>query len=48
MEIHVILALLICCSLEIPRTAALYLYSTTSFLLNMLDIRTAMPNDLGA
>lgn len=47
MEIHLILALAIRGSLEIPRASALDLYSATSFLLNMLDIRTTMPHNLG-
>ena len=48
MKIHIILTLAIRRSLEIAGTAALDLYPAASLLLNMLHIRTTMPNDLGA
>ena len=47
-KIHIILTLAIRRSLEIAGTAALDLYAAASLLLNMLHIRTAMANDLGA
>lgn len=46
MQIHVLVALTVSGSLQVSRTAALDLHTALGFLLDMLDISTAVPNNL--
>lgn len=48
MQIHVLVTFTSSAVFHKARTPAFYLYATSCLLLNMLDIRTTMPYDLGA